>query len=135
MNAIRLIPITLLGSLLVACSNTDTRTASLAGEVFYLQRSALPSAATLSVSLQDVSRADASALSLAQQNTPINGQVPLPFRLEYDPRQVLPGHSYAVSARIEANGQLLFISTERHTVKLNGSDPQPLRIRVKPAQP
>ena len=40
------------------------------------------------------------------------------------------GHRYAVSARIEADGRLLFITTERHGVALDGSDPQPLRIRV-----
>lgn len=41
--------------------------ASLDGEVFYLQRIALPPTATLSVSLQDVSLADAPAVTLAEQ--------------------------------------------------------------------
>jgi putative lipoprotein len=35
-----------------------------------------------------------------------------------------------VSARIEVDGKLLFISTEHNGVKLDGSDPVPLRIRV-----
>lgn len=130
------IPLIALAVLLSACSAMhQPATTSLNGEVFYLQRSALPPGATLSVSLQDVSRADAPATTLAQHNTPINTQVPLPFELQYDPAQVMPGHSYAVSARIEADGKLLFISTERHSVNLDGSDPQPLRIRVNPALP
>ncbi|MCO8166339.1 YbaY family lipoprotein [Pseudomonas sp. 21LCFQ02] len=130
------IPLIALTALLSACSAMHKPgIASLEGEVFYLQRSALPPAATLSVSLQDVSRADAPATTLAQYNTPINTQVPLPFHLQYDPAQVTPGHSYAVSARIEADGRLLFISTERHSVNLDGSDRQPLRIRVNPALP
>jgi putative lipoprotein len=103
--------------------------------VFYLQRIALPPAATLSVSLQDVSLADAPAVTLAEQKGPVKGQVPLPFHLTYDPAQVKPGHSYSVSARIELDGKLLFITTERHTVQLNGQDPQPLRVRVNAVAP
>ena len=101
----------LLGSLLAACSTPPASKASLDGEVFYLQRIALPPAATLSVSLQDVSLMDAPAVTLASQSGPVKGQVPLPFHLSYDPAQVKPGHRYAVSARIELDGKLLFINT------------------------
>ncbi|CRM53049.1 lipoprotein [Pseudomonas sp. FH4] len=121
-----------LTALLGAChSMNPAPKASLDGEVFYLQRIALPPTATLSVSLQDVSLADAPAVTLAEQKGPVNGkQVPLPFHLSYDPAQVKPGHSYSVSARIELDGKLMFITTERHSVQLNGQDPQPLRLRV-----
>ncbi|MGX1125469.1 YbaY family lipoprotein [Pseudomonas sp. HLS-6 TE3448] len=121
----------LIGSLLAACSSTPPPPkASLDGEVFYLQRIALPPSATLSVSLQDVSLADAPAVTLARQSGPVNGQVPLPFHLTYDPSQVKPGHRYAVSARIELDGKLMFINTEQHAVQLDGHDPQPVRIKV-----
>lgn len=120
--------------LLGACSAVPTPVASIDGDVFYLQRSALPPTATLSVSLQDVSRADSAAVTLARQNGPIQGQVPLPFRLEYDPRQIEPGHRYAVSARIEAEGQLLFTNPERVEVRLDGTDPKPLRVRLTPTR-
>ncbi|VVN93578.1 YbaY family lipoprotein [Pseudomonas fluorescens] len=103
---------------------------SLDGEVFYLQRIALPPTATLSVSLQDVSLADAPAVVLDEQSGPVKGQVPLPFHLSYDPAHVKPGHRYSVSARIEVDGKLMFISTEHHAVQLDGKDPQPLKIRV-----
>ncbi len=121
-----------LTALLGAChSMNPAPKASLDGEVFYLQRIALPPTATLSVSLQDVSLADAPAVTLAEQKGPVNGkQVPLPFHLSYDPAQVKPGHSYSVSACIELDGKLMFITTERHSVQLNGQDPQPLRLRV-----
>jgi putative lipoprotein len=125
----------LLSALLGACSTVQAPSkASLDGEVFYLQRMALPPSATLSVSLQDVSLADAPAVLLARQSGPIKGQVPLPFHLEYDPAQVQSGHRYSVSARIEDQGQLLFISTEHNGVQLDGKDSQPLRIRLSPAQ-
>ena len=129
------LPVIALASLLAACSSAQTPTASLDGEVFYLQRIALPPSATLSVSLQDVSLADAPAVVLAQQSGQINGQVPLPFKLSYQPDQIQPGHRYAVSARIEEGGRLLFINTEQYSVRLDGSDVQPLRIRVNPAHP
>ncbi|MBC3302230.1 YbaY family lipoprotein [Pseudomonas sp. SWRI18] len=120
-----------LTALLGACqSMSPTPKASLAGEVFYLQRIALPPTATLSVSLQDVSLMDAPAVTLAEQKGPIKGQVPLPFQLSYDPAQIKAGHRYSVSARIEVDGKLMFITTERHAVQLNGQDPQPLRVRV-----
>lgn len=122
-------------SLLAACtSTTPSHQASLDGEVYYLQRMALPPAATLSVSLQDVSLMDAPAVTLANQAGPVKGNVPLPFHLTYDPTQIKAGHRYAVSARIELDGKLLFINTEHHGVNLDGSDPQPVRIKVDPVR-
>lgn len=122
-------------SLLAACtSNTPSHQASLDGEVYYLQRMALPPAATLSVILQDVSLMDAPAVTLANQAGPVKGNVPLPFHLTYDPTQIKAGHRYAVSARIELDGKLLFINTEHHGVNLDGSDPQPVRIKVDPVR-
>lgn len=118
-------------SLLAACSSQPPAShATLDGEVFYLQRIALPPAATLSVALQDISLADAPAVTLARQSGPVKGQVPLSFHLSYDPAQLKSGHRYAVSARIELDGKLLFINTQQHSVTLDGKDPQPLRIKV-----
>lgn len=119
--------------LLSGCSLLAPK-ASLEGEVVYLQRIALPPSAHLNVKLQDVSLADAPAIALAEYDGPITGQVPIPYRLTYDPADLKAGHRYAVSARIEAEGHLLFVNTEQHAVQLDGQDPQPLRIRVNPAQ-
>ena len=129
------LPLILAGTLLAACAGQPAdETHHLEGEVFYLQRMALPSSAILSVSLQDVSLADAPAVELARQQGPIAGQGLLAFRLDYAAAKVLPNHRYAVSARIELDGKLMFISTEQHSVKLDGSDPQPLRIKVDPVR-
>jgi putative lipoprotein len=120
-----------LAALLSACQTVQPAAKTgLDGEVFYLQRIALPPSATLSVSLQDVSLADAPAVVLDEQKGPVKGQVPLPFHLSYDPAQVKTGHRYSVSARIEVDGKLMFITTEHHAVQLDGRDPQPLKIRV-----
>ena len=124
-----------MSTLLGACQSIQPAAkTSLDGEVFYLQRSALPPTATLSVSLQDVSLADAPAVVLDEQKGQVKGQVPLPFHLSYDPAQVKPGHRYSVSAHIEVDGKLMFITTENHAVRLDGTDPQPLRVRVDAAR-
>lgn len=129
------LPLILASGLLAACAGQPaSESRHLDGEVFYLQRIALPPAAVLSVSLQDVSVADAPALVLARQQGPVKDQVPLAFRLDYDPTRIQPNHRYAVSARIELDGKLMFISTEQHSVKLDGSDPQPLRVKVDPVR-
>ncbi|WP_322616036.1 YbaY family lipoprotein [Pseudomonas sp. BIC9C] len=121
--------------LLAACQQpTPAPKATLNGEVFYLQRIALPPTAILSVSLQDISLADAPAKVIDEQRGPVKGQVPLPFHLSYDPLQVEPNHRYSVNARIEVDGKLMFITTENHAVRLDGTDPQPLKVRVDAAR-
>ncbi|MEN4750577.1 MULTISPECIES: YbaY family lipoprotein [Pseudomonas] len=127
--------LTLMTTVLAACAHApDNLPGSVDGEVFYLQRMALPPTATLKVTLQDVSLADAPAQILASQNGPIKGQVPLPFHLTYDQKQVQPGHTYSVSARIEVDGKLLMISTERYTVDLTLDEKPPVKIRLSPAR-
>ena len=76
----------------------STPRATLDGEVYYLERIGLPKTATYEVSLQDVSLADAPAVTLAKQSGQIKGQIPLPFHLTYDPAEIKPGHRYAISA-------------------------------------
>lgn len=127
--------LTLMTTVLAACAHApDNLPGSVDGEVFYLQRMALPPTATLKVTLQDVSLADAPAQILASQNDLIKGQVPLPFHLTYDQKQVQPGHTYSVSARIEVDGKLLMISTERYTVDLTLDEKPPVKIRLSPAR-
>jgi putative lipoprotein len=111
--------LTLMTTVLAACAHApDNLPGTVDGEVFYGQRMALPPTATLEVTLQDVSLADGPAQTLASQKGPIKNQVPLPFHLTYDQKQIQQGRTYAVSARIEIDGKLLMISTERYTVDL-----------------
>ena len=119
--------------LLGACSTMNaTPHATLDGEVYYLERIGLPNTETYEVSLQDVSLADAPAVTLAKQSGQVKGQIPLPFHLTYDPAEIKPCHRYAISARIENNGRLLFINTEHNGVDLNAKSLQPIRVRVNP---
>ncbi|WP_110949903.1 YbaY family lipoprotein [Pseudomonas bohemica] len=126
--------LTLMATLLAACADApDNLPGTVDGEVFYVQRMALPPTATLKVTLQDVSLADAPAQTLASESGPIKGQAPLPFHLTYDQKQVKQGHTYTVSARIEVDGKLVLISTERYTVDLTLEEKPPIKIRLNPA--
>lgn len=104
----------------------NATTASVTGTITYLQRIALPPNARVEVKLQDVSRQDAPAQTLATQIIPLEGrQVPIPFELVYSPEQIDASHTYAVQARILVDDQLWFITTSRYAVLTQGN---PTRI-------
>lgn len=104
---------------------------TLQGEVFYLPKIALPAGCTLTVRLEDVSLADAAADLIAISTTEITQQVPLPFELSYDPCKLGNHHAdYALAARIEHEGRLLWINDTRHPVQLTGENQTGLSIQV-----
>jgi uncharacterized lipoprotein YbaY len=105
----------------------------LTGTVTYLVRSALPDDAVVRVQLVDVSRADAPATVLAEQEIVTGGQqVPIPFELQYDPAAIDPRFTYAVQARIEIGGQLAFINTTAHQVLTRGNPATDVEVLVEP---
>jgi uncharacterized lipoprotein YbaY len=116
-------------TLLAGCAGTKKSSAGggeplahVTGTVTYLQRIALPSTAEVKVKLVDVSRADASAIMLGEQNIQTGGkQVPFDFKIPYDPDMIEESHSYAVQARIEVDGQLRFINDQRYAVLTRGA--------------
>ncbi|WP_070963745.1 YbaY family lipoprotein [Vibrio sonorensis] len=92
-------------------TSNDTHMQSVSGVVTYRERVALPANALITVSLQDISLADAPAIVLAKQSIEADGkQVPFAFDLPYDSNNLKQGHTYSVSARIELEGKLLFIT-------------------------
>jgi putative lipoprotein len=96
--------------------------ARVTGTVTYLQRIALPPSATIKVQLIDVSRADAPAIVLGEQILTAGGkQVPFSFEIPYDLAKIDQRFSYAVSARIEDGGKLLFINDQRYAVITRGA--------------
>lgn len=92
------------------------------GTVDVAQRGALPPGAVVKVQLIDVSRADARALVLGEQSIQAGGrQPPIAFAIRYDATKIQPQMSYAVSARIEDGGKLLFINDQRYAVLTRGA--------------
>lgn len=121
---------------LLAAGTAIAAPQSLSGTVTYLERMALPPEATVTVQLLDVSLADAPARVLAQTILSPGGQVPLPYRLDYDDAEVRPGHSYAVAARIMLGEELLFVTATHHPVLTGGESAADIVLeRAAPALP
>lgn len=101
------------------------------GEIFYVERIALPPDAVLRVTVQDVSRMDVAAPTLAQVEAPAANGPPFPFRIEVPRDGLTPQSRVAVRAQILSGYAILFTSTEHHGVAFDGAQ---LRIRVSPVE-
>lgn len=108
--------------------------AAVTGSVTYGDGAALPAGATLTVTLQDVSRADASAVLMARQVIPNPGSPPVAFRLDYRQEDIDPRNTYSVSARVEsAEDKLLFTNDTVYMVlTLGNSDRADLELVAVP---
>lgn len=110
-------------------------TQTLSGTVTYRERMALPQGAEVSVSLVDVSRADAPAVLIGQTVFTPDTQVPLDWSLTYDDAQIDPRFSYALQARIKVDGQLMFLNTTRHPILTDGQDSTDILVNRVVAMP
>jgi uncharacterized lipoprotein YbaY/uncharacterized membrane protein/heat shock protein HslJ/membrane-bound inhibitor of C-type lysozyme len=121
--------------LLCGCeaANDGAPDSRVSGAVVYRERMALPPNATVTVRLQDVSQADAPAELLAEQTiAPSGRQVPIPFELRYSSGRIDPRHHYAVRAEIrDADGTLLFATTEHHAVITAGAPTEGVDVLVQ----
>jgi uncharacterized lipoprotein YbaY len=105
----------LIGALRMACDPQAAATVS--GMVTYPQRIALPPDATLVVTLEDVSRADAPSTMIAGKTIQTMGQqVPIPFSLTYDPAEIVEQNRYVVRAQIFYDDELQWASTTAYPV-------------------
>lgn len=135
----RIVSIVLGAAILAACAgpskSVEGDMATVSGVVTYLERRALPPEAVVIVRLQDISRADAPAVLLAEQRIELDGrQVPVPFEIGYDPAAIDGRMSYSVSARIELAGKLLMISDTVHPVITRGAPTADVEVRVVPVR-
>ncbi|MBP5997889.1 MAG: YbaY family lipoprotein [Azonexus sp.] len=101
----------------------------IGGSVTWQATSPLPPDAVLIIRVQDTARADAPALTLADQRLDPGGrQVPIPFRLTIDRDLIGKNAQITIAARIERKGKLLFISDSIHRAF---SDGQPRQVDIK----
>ena len=104
-------------SMSTAARGGDVEAPLVTGTINYLERVALPPTAVVKVQLVDVSRADATAVTLGEQIFITGGkQVPFFFKISYDPEKIRANHTYAVQVRIEEDGRLRFINDQRYAV-------------------
>ncbi|WP_424981684.1 YbaY family lipoprotein [Maritalea sp. S77] len=97
-------------ALMAAFPSSDKCTVE--GEVFYLQRIALPQNAMVSVRLEEQGIADKAADIFAESEFSSEGkQVPLPFKLEADCADLENAVTPGFTVRIMIDGKLRFINT------------------------
>lgn len=101
--------------------NPDQRTVQVT--VTYRERVLLPPGHGLTVTLSDVSLADAPARDLAETTVPLEGRAP-PYSatLTVPAASLDPRHDYAVRAEIhDSRGGLRFTTDTRHSVLTRGA--------------
>lgn len=101
---------------------------TIEGSVWYRERIALPPNAEIKVTLEDVARADAPSELIATTRLVPQGGPPYAFSVQYDPARLHDRGRYALRARIESDGRLLFISTEH--IPAFEREPGPVQILV-----
>lgn len=121
---------------LVGCQQSEkqelvSQVKMVAGTITYRERIALPENAVVEVTLQDVSLADAKARVLARQRFETNGaQVPFKFELPYTVSEIEQRHRYSVSARIEVDGRLRFITDTSNPVITDSNKTHTIDLRL-----
>ncbi|EEX92727.1 lipoprotein-related protein [Vibrio orientalis CIP 102891 = ATCC 33934] len=104
---------------------------SITGTLAYRERIALPDDAVVTITLQDISLADAPAKVIAKHRFETAGsQVPFEFDLAYDPAKIEARHRYSVSARIEVNGKLKFITDTSYPVVTDADKTDNVDLRL-----
>ena len=105
------------------------------GEVTYREPVALPPGTQVVVRLLDVSRADAAAVTLAEQLIEPDHEVPISFCLATARSALEPRKTYSVSARIIADGRLAWISDAHHPVTIDSARDLEARADRRPGGP
>ncbi len=100
--------------LMIGCGGGGAQSSDVvvSGSVTYRQRIALAPDAVVIVGVDDVSRADAPAVRIAEVMVPADGrQVPIPFELPIDQSKVEAGSTYHLVAEIHVGTVRLFRNT------------------------
>ena len=107
---------------------------AITGTVAYRERMALPPGTELEVRLVDVSREGAPTVATTRGG--VEGQVPVPFSVSYDPANLAASGSYALTARLLHEGRTLFQSHQPRGVPIPGAGaPVALLLARVPAEP
>ncbi|MDX8526915.1 YbaY family lipoprotein [Mesorhizobium sp. MSK_1335] len=108
----------------------DAGERTIAGEVIYRERIALPPDAVLVVELADVSLADAPAAVIAKRRIAPAGQVPIRFEIGFDPKTIQKGRTYTLQARITVGERVLFITDTSHHVDPLAGKPRTVVLKM-----
>lgn len=119
MSFVKILGSAVLGLALVGCSSVKEPTVT--GSITYLDRMALPEKAVVTVTLGDVAKQDVSLTAIAHTQFKAAGkQVPFTYVLPYDANDIGPASRIIVNARVELDGNLIYVTDEVHEVITNG---------------
>jgi len=104
--------------------------AAVSGMVTNVDNAAIPASATATIQIQDTSLADAPATVIGEQIIENPGQFPIAYQVTYDPSVIIDNHTYTMSARITADGRLLFINDMAIPVISRGNPTADVEIPV-----
>lgn len=107
---------------MVAGAQPGPELVTITGAATYRQRIAMPPGAVLNVRIEDVSRADAKAVVLAEVSEVFGArQVPIPFSLTL-PRTTIDARGrYSLRATVTVDGRLRFTTDKHYPVSFNGA--------------
>jgi putative lipoprotein len=89
----------------------------IAGNITAQEAVTLPENAIVTVTLEDVSLADAPAEVISEQTFVADGiQIPFDFELNFDENKIQANHQYSVRARVEVDGKLKFTTDKIYSV-------------------
>lgn len=107
---------------------TPSAFVDLGGSIALQAASPLPADAVLTIRAQDTARADAPALTLAEQRIGLAGTpLPIPFKLTIDRDLMGKNAQITIAARIERKGKLLYINDSIHPALRDG---QPRQVDI-----
>ena len=118
------------GLLALLLVHTASGTAQVKGTAAYRERIALTPDAVFEAMLENVSKADAPAMSVGSVRIDKPGQVPIGFEIPFDLARIDQSRSYSVRARIMAGQRLLFTTDQAYPVLTRGHDNQVHCCRV-----
>ncbi|MUK63232.1 YbaY family lipoprotein [Aliivibrio fischeri] len=92
-------------------------TQSVTGTVGYRERIALPANAVVTVTLADISLADAPSKTITEQTFEVGeNSSPFAYDLEFNTADIIANHRYAVRATIKVDGKLRFTTDTNYAV-------------------
>jgi uncharacterized lipoprotein YbaY/heat shock protein HslJ len=103
---------------------------TIKGTATYRERMALPPGAVFEAVIEDLSRADAKAETIAQTRVTSPGNPPITFTIVYDPEKILPDRRYGVRARILVDEKPLF-TTDTAAPVITGGNPNTIKLTMQ----
>ncbi|HEX6464099.1 MAG TPA: META domain-containing protein [Vicinamibacterales bacterium] len=116
--------------LLFTLTAGTARAESIEGSATFRERMALPPTAVFEALLEDVSRADAPAETIARTRRTSPGNPPISFTIAYDPARIQSNRTYIVRARILVDDQLWF-TTDTATPVITGGHPTKVSLMMR----